>query len=206
MAQERIAEDDFVSRETSELLLQLEQLVQKWNPVVNLVSKDSVQHIRDRHIIDSMQLFRLVEFTDGLWADLGSGGGFPGLVVAILMKEKDHKGQICLVEADQRKSAFLREASRQLELPVKIVSARIEDVQPMNASVISARALSDLSQLCGFAKRHMHPDGVALFPKGARHREEIESAKLSWNFDLVVHPSLTNPSAAILEVRNIHHV
>lgn len=197
---------ELVSRETNEHFEMLEKLVQKWNPAINLVSRESLTHLRDRHINDSLQLFNLATFGADTWCDLGSGGGFPGLVVAILMKTTKHPGHIKLVESDARKCTFLREAARHLELEATIINARIEQLPRLSATVLSARALSALPQLCEFSDRHLAPDGVALFPKGARYQEEVEAARKAWSFDLAVHPSKTDSAAAILELRNIHHV
>lgn len=197
---------EFVSRETNEHFEMLEKLVQKWNPAINLVSKESLRHLRDRHINDSLQLFNLATFGAGTWCDLGSGGGFPGLVVAILMKTTKHPGHVKLIEADARKCTFLREAARQMEVEATIVNERIEQLAPLSASILSARALTALPQLCEFADQHLASDGVALFPKGARYQEEVDAARKSWSFDLTVHPSKTESSAAILELRNVHHV
>ncbi|NEX48094.1 16S rRNA (guanine(527)-N(7))-methyltransferase RsmG [Pseudotabrizicola algicola] len=206
MAQKSTSAERIVSRETDEKLLLLERLVQKWNPIINLVSKESLKTIRSRHIDDSMQIFRLAHFRGGVWCDLGSGGGFPGLVVAIMMAEEGVGGRVVLVEADQRKSAFLREAARQLEVTVEVFTERIERVPPLGAAVLSARALAGLPRLCEFANLHMATNGVALFPKGVRYQDEITQAKAAWVFDLTVHQSVTERASAVLEIRNIRHV
>lgn len=195
-----------VSRETVERLDLLEALVKKWNPVINLVSKESLNHIRRRHIEDSMQVFEAVDMRGNNWSDLGSGGGFPGLVIAILANEESGTMSVNLVESDARKSAFLREAVRQLGVRATVINDRIELLAPLASDVVSARALGSLKTLCAFATRHLVPGGVALFPKGENHRLEIEEAQKDWNFDLVIHPSKTEPGAALLELRNIRNV
>ena len=195
-----------VSRETLDRFMLLEHMVKKWNPVINLVSKDSLGQIRSRHINDSMQVFKLVKFEQGTWCDLGSGGGFPGLVVGILAQDSDRAVEVKLVESDGRKAAFLHEAVRQLDIHATVVHGRIEDLAPLSATILSARALAGLSKLCEFSQRHLSRDGVALFPKGANHKQEIEDARASWSFDLTLHPSITDSTAAILELRNIRHV
>lgn len=198
--------EEIVSRETVERFQALENLVRKWNPAINLVSRESINNLRFRHIIDSIQLFRLANFTTGWWCDLGSGGGFPGLVVAILMKDINQSGKMMLVESDVRKSTFLREAARQLDLEVNVITSRIEQLPSLSATVLSARALAALPQLCEFAHLHLAPSGMALFPKGARYQAEVDDAKRNWTFDLTVHPSKTDISSGILEIRNIQHV
>lgn len=195
-----------VSRETFEKLEAYVDLVLKWNPRINLVSKSSADQIHDRHITDSVQLAEGIESEVDLWADLGSGGGFPGLVLAILSAEKPLARRFILVESDARKSAFLAQVTRLLDLPVTIKTERIEKLAPLDANVLSARALASLNELCGFADRHLLSDGRAVFPKGATFQHEIEEAKASWSFDLAIKPSVTNPDSAILHLWNIKHV
>lgn len=193
-----------VSRETLDALQAFADLVTRWNPSVNLVSRSTLPDIWTRHILDSAQLFALCPPNATCWLDLGAGGGFPGIVIAILAREKAPQLRLSLVDSDHRKAAFLREAARLLHLDISVHSARIETLPPQNATVLSARALAPLDVLLGFAVKHLSNDGVALFPKGARHTEEVEKAQKTWRFDLNLVPSLSDPSAAILEIRNIH--
>lgn len=196
-----------VSRETFNRLTLLQSMLEKWNPAINLVAKSTLPDAWTRHIVDSAQLMTLAPASVLHWADLGSGGGFPGLVVAALSAERDPQRRITLVESDQRKSTFLRQAARELGLTnVSVLSDRIEKLAPLHADVLSARALAALSALCGFASQHMAADGLALFPKGAHYREEIEAAQTDWRFDLVTHPSETDPSAVVLAMKAIQHV
>ncbi|MDW4498071.1 16S rRNA (guanine(527)-N(7))-methyltransferase RsmG [Sulfitobacter sp. D35] len=194
-----------VSRETHERLDAYAASVEKWTPRINLVSKSDAAHLWTRHIADSMQLFHL-QSRAKLWCDIGSGGGFPGLVLAIMAAEGDPARETVLIESDQRKCAFLRTVARELSLKVRVIADRIENVAPVGADVVSARALSDLDQLLGYAKRHLGPQGTALFPKGRRWQQEVEAARAHWTFDLVTHPSRTDPDAAILEVRTLERV
>ncbi|WP_103335038.1 16S rRNA (guanine(527)-N(7))-methyltransferase RsmG [Pseudotabrizicola formosa] len=195
-----------VSRETVERLEMFASLVRKWNPTINLVSKGSIAQLYDRHILDSLQLFDLTDLQEGVWGDLGSGGGFPALVVACVAAGSGRNFTIRMVEADSRKAAFLREAARQLDVNAVVINARIEEAAPLAANVLSARALGPLPKLCGFAARHLGKGGVALFPKGLNHDSEVAAARADWTFDLKLHPSKTEPAAAILELRNIQHV
>ena len=167
-----------VSRETFEKLEAFGELVRKWNPRINLVSKSSLEDLWTRHILDSVQVFNLAEGS-GVWVDLGSGGGFPGIVVSILNQEERHF-DVTLVESDQRKCAFLRTAIRELTLEASVKNERIEEVKSLNADVLSARALADLTKLLGFAELHLKPEGTALFPKGQSWQREGEEARLSW--------------------------
>lgn len=193
-----------VSRETVEELRQLEAMVRKWTPAINLVSKATVADLWNRHIVDSAQIFQYCPQGARKWLDLGSGGGFPGLVVAILARELAEGLRVTLVESDKRKATFLRQATQALNLEVDVRSDRVESIAPLQADVISARALAPLVELLGMASRHLRPDGIALFPKGARHAEELADARGTWAFDVDIHPSLSDSGSAILVIRNIH--
>lgn len=195
-----------VSRETHQKLVALSVRVRHWNSAVNLVSKASAALIWPRHILDSAQLYAMAPPTARRWVDLGSGGGFPGLVVAILSEQANPKLELILVEADQRKSVFLSETVRALGLKAKIFAKRIEQIDPLQADVLSARALAPLDALCGFAHRHMTSTGLALFPKGATYAAEIEQAQKNWAFDFTLNRSKTEPNTIVLAVSGINHV
>lgn len=194
-----------VSRETLAALLQFEQLVRRWNPAINLVSKTTLPEIWSRHILDSTQIFSLCPPKALVWADFGSGGGFPGIVVAILAAQLKPELRVTLVESDLRKATFLRQAAHALSLPVSVCSARIESLDSLQADVVSARALASLPELLAHADRHLVAGGVAIFPKGARYAEELAEARKSWAFDVDVQQSQSDQDAAILVIRNIHH-
>lgn len=194
-----------VSRETLSDLRAFEELVRKWNPKINLVSKASLDDLWNRHIVDSAQLYELAPDTYRSWVDIGSGGGFPGIVLAIIAKAKQPNAIFTLIEADQRKAAFLRNAARELSLSVNVLAERIEEAAPQAADVVSARALTALSGLLPFINRHLHPGGVALLHKGQRFQAEIDDARRSWHFDLRVDPSMTDPNARLLSIQRIHH-
>lgn len=199
-----ISPDLHVSRETEDKLRRLVALLAKWNPAINLVSRSTINAVWDRHILDSAQLYPLKPFRN--WVDLGSGGGFPGVVVAVIAAELNPDAQFTLVEVDQRKATFLREAARDLAITVQVVTERIEAVAPLNADILSARALAPLDGLCGYASRHLARNGEALFPKGAGWRSEVEEARKNWTFALDVIPSRTDPQAVVLKVKEIAHV
>lgn len=180
-----------------------EELLVKWNKAINLVAPSSLAEIGERHFLDSLQLLDLAPETAETWADLGSGGGFPGLVVSILAASKRPNLRLVLVEADQRKAEFLRTVSRETGVTVEVCAERIEDCLPLDADVISARALAPLSRLCDYAARHLATDGTCLFMKGARHEAEIADAKRTWSFDATALPSRTKRDSSILVVRNL---
>lgn len=195
-----------VSRETLEDLYAFCRLVEKWSPTINLVSKAGLSGLWQRHVLDSAQIFSLVPPDARLWCDLGSGGGFPGLIVAILAKHERPELNFVLVESDRRKSVFLAEAARILDLRVRVRVERIEDLEPQNADVLSARALAPLDALCGFAYQHLKAGGVAIFPKGANSAEEVSEAQRHWGFGLSQHASRTEAEASILLLRDIYRV
>jgi 16S rRNA (guanine527-N7)-methyltransferase len=166
-----------------------------------LISRPSVAELWDRHIVDSAQLFSFCPAEAQHWVDLGSGGGFPGLVIAILAQELRPSLRLTLVEADQRKATFLRQAAQSLGLSVSVRCDRIESLPPLAADVVSARALAPLADLLGLAERHLQPDGIVVFPKGERYAQEIDAARKTWAFDAEIHPSLSQPESAILIIR-----
>lgn len=192
-----------VSRETFERLEIYVDLLKKWNPRINLVAKSTIDQVWERHIHDSLQLRQLAPNPCKTWADLGSGGGFPGLVIAIMAIESGQPEHVTLVESDQRKSAFLRTVIRETGARADVITARIENTPALNADVVSARALADLTELLGFAERHMIPTGTALFPKGVRWEKEVEDAQRQWNFDYQVAKSLTETGPVILSVTGV---
>lgn len=194
-----------VSRETLERLQVFADVIGKWNPKINLVSKASMENLWTRHIIDSIQVFNCVE-PPNTWVDLGSGGGFPGLIVAILAADSSADTSVTLVESDQRKAAFLRNAARECGVPVRVISKRIEQVDPLGADVLSARALADLSLLLEFSERHLSSSGVALFPKGTSWKKEVDNARQRWRFDAEPITSLTEPDAVILKIVGVARV
>ncbi|SNR36912.1 16S rRNA (guanine(527)-N(7))-methyltransferase RsmG [Puniceibacterium sediminis] len=195
-----------VSRETGEALQIYVDLLKKWNPKINLVSRSTLPDVWDRHVRDSIQIYDLSPDKTGTWVDLGSGGGFPGIIVAILARERNPGRKVTLVESDQRKSTFLRQVLRETGVVADVISERIEIIPPQNAKTISARALSDLTTLCSYADRHLSDDGVALFQKGANWKKEVEDARATWSFSLIEHTSQTDPNAVILQIGDIAHV
>lgn len=190
-----------VSRET-ELLETYAALLRKWNPAINLIAPNTVAEIETRHIADAKQLAEISADAAASWVDLGSGGGLPGLVVAISKPDC----LVTLVESDQRKAAFLRNAVREMSLKnVTILSARIEAVDRLDAANVSARALAPLPQLMAYVDRHLVSDGVAWLMKGRNWQAEVAEARKTWQFHLKAHSSITERDAAILEITGIRH-
>ncbi len=152
-----------------------------------------------------MQVFKAAPST-GSWLDIGSGGGFPGIVVAILANEQMPERKFTLVDSDQRKCAFLRTAARELGLNVKVFARRVDELPAFGASVLSARALGDLTSLLAHAELHLETDGVALFPKGESWHKEHKEALKYWSYDLEVIKSETNSDATILKIKELTRV
>ncbi len=192
-----------VSRETIARLEGFAALTAKWTPKINLIAKGTVDQIWERHIVDSAQLYKLAPPSFAKWVDLGSGGGFPGIVMAAIAKEKQPDAEFVLIESDQRKCAFLRTAARELDLPVTVIADRIEQAPPQAADVVSARALAALPALLPLIARHLKSDGHALVHKGRQAQQEITDAALAWSFALEDHPSITDPDARLLDIQRI---
>ncbi|KIC38427.1 16S rRNA methyltransferase [Ruegeria sp. ANG-R] len=202
-AQNAVTADSLdVSRETFARLSNYVALLERWNPKINLVSRNSLKDIWIRHILDSIQVFRCVESVDH-WVDLGSGGGFPGMVCAIMAIEAAPATRFTLVESDQRKSAFLRNVARECGARCTVISRRIEAVDPLGADIVSARALADLTTLMSFCDRHLSADGTALLPKGATWEKELSDARKEWKFDAEPITSLTEPQSVILKIKGV---
>lgn len=192
-----------VSRETFDRLSRFVALLEKWNPRINLVAASTLPAVWTRHIVDSLQVFDIAAVRTGTWADLGTGGGFPGLVVALVAAEEAPDLRVILVESDSRKAAFLAAALRETGIAADLRATRIEALPPLGAAVLSARALAPLTRLLDHAAQHLAPGGRALFPKGQAHDREVEEALASWRFRLQKHPSRTDPQAVILEIEDI---
>ena len=195
-----------VSRETSPGLALYHELLLKWSPKINLVAKSTLSTAWNRHIQDSAQVFSLEQGGQGHWLDIGSGGGFPGMVCAILAKEQGFDWEFSFIESDQRKCAFLRTVAREVGVNVVIHAERIEAVPPQTADVLSARALADLSVLLEFADQHLARDGFALFQKGRNWLTEVENARKTWQFEYEAVDSMTEEGSKILKIAQVTHV
>jgi len=202
------SEDEFlscvdVSRETMERFRGYSRLLERWNTKINLVAPSTLPALWSRHFLDSVQLWDLAPDPLTTWMDLGSGGGFPALVLAILAKERSPKVVFQLVESDQRKAAFLRTVVREIDLNADVTADRIESVKKCSPSVISARALAPLSKLLEYAYRQQDEHTVCLFPKGKAAQHEVEEARKTWDFSMMEFASKTDPQATILKIEEI---
>lgn len=190
-----------VSRETLARLDRLEALLIRWSGAINLVARETLSDVWTRHILDSAQIWALRPASARLWADLGSGGGFPGLVIAALAAEQAPEMAVALVESDRRKCAFLRTAAAEMGLRPEIHPERIEALAPLCADIVSARALAPLPVLWPLVRRHLDAGGVAHLPKGARAGAELAEALALWPLAVQKTPSWTDAEAVILSIR-----
>lgn len=194
-----------VSRETFDHLIELDTLFRKWNQRINLVARSTEPELWKRHILDSAQLAMLRPQAEQ-WLDLGSGGGFPGIIVAII--EKERGGFIEMVESNRKKTGFLQAAISHFALPARVVPRRIEDAPAVVAQpqTVTARALASLDTLLGLASPWLSSGATALFHKGRDYRREVEESIHRWSFDLIQHPSLIDPDGVILEISSLRRV
>lgn len=192
-----------VDEATYQRLVIFQKLAEKWNPRINLVSRNTLPDFWTRHVLDSAQLYRFLPLDAQLCVDLGSGGGLPGLVLAILGAQMAPDRQHVLIESDQRKAVFLREVVRETGCKAIVRTERIEETPPVGADALTARALAPLPMLLGFAFRHLRPGGIAILPKGAAFQEELTAASDHWQFTLEVYPSITDPDGHVLRISNL---
>ena len=189
-----------VSRETAARLEAYGALLEKWNRSINLVSRAGMADLWRRHMLDSAQILDLIPAGSKRLVDLGSGAGFPGLVLAILGVEG-----VELIESDGRKCDFLAEAARLAGVSVIIHNQRIEEMAPSPADVITARACASLEKLCHYAARFWAPHTCLIALKGAHIDEELTEATKCWSMQAERHPSLTDPKATVICIRQLHN-
>lgn len=192
-----------VSRETWDDLGRFEVLFRRWSRAINLAAPGTLESFWQRHILDSLQLWPLAGGARK-WADLGSGGGFPGLVIAILLKTVPD-ASIELIESNRKKAAFLRAAVSELALPAHVHGARIEDIAPRlePPQIVTARALAPLIELLRLAKPWLSATSRGLFHKGRDYRRELAESAQHWDFDLIEYPSVVASDSIILEISNL---
>lgn len=184
-----------VPRETFERLASFEMLLRSENERQNLVSRPSLESLWQRHILDSAQLVRFADAAVRSWLDLGTGAGFPGLMVPLF-----HSCDVTLVESRRLRADFLRTAASALGLSerVEILCARLENVPERKFDVITARAFAPLPRLLDLAERFSTPETIWILPKGRNAKSELEAARSSWQGDFRLEPSLTDAEAQIV--------
>jgi len=188
-----------VSRETLEKLTAYVELLSQWNRRINLVSANTMGDVWRRHILDCAQLAKHLPRQTRVAVDLGAGAGLPGLILAAMGVPEMH-----LVESDLRKSAFLREAARIMDVAVTLHPERIEKVTAFPADAVVARACTNLDQLIDYSEKFISPKTVCLFLKGENAGEELAAAEASWSLTSETIPSLSDPSGMILKLSAIH--
>lgn len=193
----------YVSRETRDRLVAYADLTRQWQKSMNLVAPSTLPTLWTRHIEDGLWLHSIGK-NRRAWVDLGSGGGFPGLVVACCLADEEGRS-MALVEANGKKCAFLRHVVRELALPATVHHTRIEQASAViaGADAVSARALASLDALCGYVAPALPAGAHCYFLKGRTHPVEIEDATANWRFDMVKHTSRTDAESVILELSNI---
>ena len=185
-----------VSREVNHALLNYQNLLLKWNKVINLISRNSEKDIWERHILDSLQLLKYIDFSDMI-IDIGSGGGFPGIVLSICGVKNT-----VLIESDKKKSVFLAQASKLSSNKIIIVDERIDEKFNMNCDILTSRGFSSVTNILGVT------DGIKiqkkmLLLKGKNYEKEIIEAQKHWVFDFNLHNSITSGEGKIVEIFNI---
>ena len=202
---EAFQEKTGVSRETLERLKAFDVLFLDWTSRLNLVAKSTIEDRWHRHYWDSAQLLPLLPEDAKTVMDFGSGGGFPGLLLAVLKADDGNSPQFYLIESIAKKCAFLREGVTALGLAnVTVLNERIEKIRaPRKADVITARALKNLTGLLEYAHPFLHPESVCLFLKGESAEEELTAAAAHWTMEAIPHQSLTHEAAKILEIRKL---
>jgi len=194
-----VKQDVILSKELQKKLQTFETLLRKWQKAVNLVSNSSLKDFWSRHVLDSAQLFNFIPKEAETLIDLGSGGGFPGLVLALMAHDEGRSLRVHLVESDTRKCAFLQACARQLSVPITVHNCRIEDMPALSADIITARALSDLPTLLELSLPFWKKTTHALFLKGARVQEELAQLPAGWIVQSF--PSQTDPSGVIIDIK-----
>lgn len=192
-----------VSRETFEDLERFETALLRWNRVTNLIAPSTVSEIWQRHVVDSAQLLPLGRGADR-WLDLGSGGGFPAIVLAILMKSRSD-AVVHMVESNRKKASFLQTMVGDLGLPAHVHAVRIDSASSLvpETQIVTARALASLGELFQLAEPWISRGARGLFHKGRDFHREVEECSAQWESDLLEHQSVAGGEGVILEVASL---
>ncbi|MCQ8239406.1 16S rRNA (guanine(527)-N(7))-methyltransferase RsmG [Rhizosaccharibacter radicis] len=181
-----------------EKLVAFAALLRRWNARINLVSPADLPVLEQRHVADCLQLVPLLPPDAATLTDMGSGAGFPGLILAIATGLP-----ATLIESDQRKASFLREAARTCGASVSVLPQRLEEARPPPAPVVTARALAPLGRLLGWAEPLLAPGGICLFLKGRQAGDELTAAAAEWHMAATRIPSRTSADGVILRLSDI---
>ena len=197
--------EDIVSRETLDELKDFSDFVLKWNRSIQLVSRGDQAQLWSRHILDSVQWVKFLDQA-GSCVDIGSGGGFPGIVWAILGKSGYTDRRFTLVERDIRKAAFLRACKSRYGLACEVISDDVRNISGEEFDLISARALASIADLLEMTQGLSSDQGVYMLPKGKGFQRELEDAKRDWNFSWSSAPSLIDRESQMIFIRDVQHV
>lgn len=192
-----------IGAEALDRLIAFVDLLRKWQATINLVGAGTLADPWRRHVLDSAQLFPLIPRGERVLVDVGSGAGFPGLVLAILGAVENRGLRVHLVESDARKCAFLREANRIAAAGAIIHNKRVEYIEGLLADVVTARACAPLDKLLAWAKPILGPKGLCLFPKGKSWEGELTESLKGWKMTVTRIPSVSDPSGVILKLEDI---
>lgn len=187
-----------VPRETEEKLDIYARLLREWNEKFNLVAASTIPSLWQRHFLDSAQLKAHIPAPLHTLADLGTGAGFPGIVLAILGIPEVH-----LIESIAKKARFLEVVAHELGLEVTVHNARVEAIRDPQTDVVTARALKPMPELLSLAKPLTHKDSICLFLKGEQAEAELTEARKYWTFSLEMLPSLSDPSGSVLKIKDL---
>jgi len=185
----------YVSHETLDKLSEYVDLLLKWNAKINLISKNSVDDIWIRHVLDSAQVMQRVDKSEKI-LDVGSGAGLPGVILSILGVEN-----ITLVDSDQRKCSFLLEVARSLDLKLRVINDRVENICDQEFGVVTARGFASIDRVFKEVA-HIKSNKILLL-KGKNHESDIQEALQRWEFEYITYPSITNFSSYILDITNV---
>ena len=191
-----------VSRETMGRVDSYLVTLDAWRDRINLIGPGEGRHLWRRHVLDSLQLIEQISSDDLAIADLGSGAGFPGLVIACAMADRPG-ASVTLVEKSPRKSEFLAAAIAESGLPARVLNVRIEDAPRAKFDLVTARALAPLPKLLGYAYQWLKPSGKALLMKGKDTAAELAEARRAWSFEISERPSLSSPEGRVLRISSI---
>ena len=173
-------------------------LLLKWQNTINLIGKDTIGDSWNRHFLDSLQIIKLLPDNNKTIVDLGSGAGFPGMILAIMGFTHVH-----LIESDSRKCAFLKEVARITETKISIHNTRIENNTVENIDIFVSRACASLDNLLHLCKKNISRETICLFHKGKNYSNENTDARINWNYDIEVTPSIIDPQSVILKLSNV---
>ena len=196
-----------VSRETVEKLKDFVELLTEWNEKMNLVSKNSLADVWARHVLDSVQLVNYIPEKTKYLVDIGSGSGFPGIVLAILLQEKLPSLKITLVESIAKKAMYLNDVVEKIGLnSVNVLNDRVENAVFKNVDLITARAVAALNILCGYAMKIGNKNTEMLLLKGKSFSEEEIEARKNWIFSREIYDNKYSDDGCVVKVRNIRKI